>query len=359
MAKIDHSPFTFEVLISGTASMLERVREMTAFAEPGRTGHFSFDRIVPRPLCIEGTANRRAEFAGRFHREILGPWENLIGDFDTELGFHRRRMTELLDSTCTTLWDLGFTSDRPIRDWMEENWGTRANVDPPEDQPLGLTDTWVGNRIHARLYISSSTETPPLPIFDALAQVLPGIKIAVAWSSEAMYVLGEGTGIATWRNGVRTSERASKRFDRGEPFGALQSLRPLRIAKAIRDAGFAETQCLPTLRWTLTAAGLEALRDGESITIPIGPAHEVTIGSDRDADFNASPANEVTAEDIDWNCCVVREDEVWHRLRGSIDGMSVALSLHSPEVVEANRQALTQRAGHATEDDWVRTMWSW
>ena len=359
MANIDHSPFVFEVLISGTASMLERARELTAFAEPGRSGHFSFDRIIPRPLCIEGTANRRAEFAGRFHREILKPWENLIGDFDAELDFHRRRMTELLDSTCTTLWDLGFASDRPIRDWMRENWGTTANVDPPEEQPLGLTDCWVGHRIHARLFISSSSTTPPLEAFDALAEMLPGIKIALAWSSESMYVLGDGTGIARWRNGVRISDWASKMFDRSEPFGALHSLRPLRIAKAIRDAGFAETECRPTLRWNLTAAGLEALRDGESITIPIGPAHEVTIGSARGADFHVSPSSEVTAEDIYWNYGVVEEDEVWHRLRGSVDGMAVALSLHSPEVVEANRQGLTHRAGHATEDDWVRTMWSW
>ena len=355
-----NGPFVFEVLIAGTQSMLDRVREITALPEPGGRGAFSFDRIIPRPICIEGTIDRRAEFAERFHAEVVPAWERLLGDYtEADADFHRYRMTELLDPACGLIWKMGFASDTSPTLWMRENWGSWANVAPRESQERGSTAHWIGNRIHARLTMDSSNTDPPLLVFDALASMVPGVTIALAWSSEDMHVTGESTGLATWRNGLRIGQSESKFHDREERFGALRSLRPLRVARRISRAGFVESSCHPTLRWDLTAAALEALRDGETITIPIGPAHEATVGSERGVDFLVTTEAQVTPAVIYDNHGAIPDDEVWHRLPGRIDGMDVALSLHSPEVVEDNQWGLMVTAGMDTRQEWIKREWSW
>ena len=354
-------PFICEVLIGGTQSTLERARDITGISEPGRRGCVSFDRIVPRPLCIEGTADQRAEFSERFLAEVFAPCEKLLGDFveENSIDFYSRSLAQMLHQTCEGLWKVGFTSEQPGSEWMREHWGTTFNVVPPEKQEPGSAADWHAGRLFARLPIGGWNTTPPLAVFDALARMLPGAEIDLAWSSEDMYISGESTGVARWRNGLQVGCFDSKFFDRDDPFGQLQSLRPLEVARAISKAGFADTRCRPTVRWNLTAAGLEGLLDGETITIPIGPAHEATVGSDPHTDFRLDPGDRVDAEDIDWNCGVIRLDEVWHRIYGSVDGMSLGLSLHSTEVVEENIRALAEFQGNATRREWIASQWTW
>lgn len=353
-------PFIFEVLITGTASMLERVREITRLPESGRTGEFAFDRIIPRPLCIEGTADRRAEFAERFHEEVVPAWETLLADFpEANADFHRRQMTDLLDPACGTIWRLGFTSDKSPTVWMMENWGTTSEVDRSEFQPSQVRADWVGDRIHSRLVIRSGNTDPPLPVFDAVARMVPGVKIALAWSSEDIHVMGESTGLATWRNGVRMRQSESKFHDTEERFGQLRSLRPLRMARRISRAGFVESQCRPTIRWDLTSAGLNALRDGETLTIPIGPEHEATVGVERGVDFRLCSSHEVTPAVIYDKHGTIPDDEVWHRLPGRVGGMDLALSLHSTEVVKENQRGLMIEAGLNNRQEWIRREWPW
>lgn len=337
--------FVLDVLIKGSSPALAAASRLTGIKPPPQTPEFSLERIVPRPADQEATEQARCELLERFQREVREPWRKLareVGLNRVEVDGWSYSMNFELDWLAESLWSLHPDAGGSASDWMTEHRGRRDDVACSYSVDERLE--WLEGNLFARFDFSGADTEPPLPVFDKIAKALPTVEIVVAWSSEDMWLDPEGTGVALWRHGMRFIECSSKRVDTSDPEGRLRSRRPIQVAEKIYAFGIEGSRCRPTVRWDLTVDELNRLEEGQALEIEFDAIRSATVGSSSQADF-CIDGYRVTGSHLYDNSGWIAMDEAWRRIPGTIGDASVALTLHSTEVVARNEALLHEVLG--------------
>lgn len=346
-----HRRFVLDVLIKGSGPALAAASRITGIKPPPQSPDFSIERIVPRPADPAATDQVRDELLRRFDREVRKPWQALarevgldrveVEGWSYSMNFHLARLAE-------NLWSLHPDAEGSASDWMERHRGRRDDVEC--SYIVDERAEWIAGNLFATFDFSGSDADPPLPVFDRIAEALPGVEIAIAWSSEDMWLEPEGTGVALWRHGMRLREHTSERVDTSSPEGRLRSRRPIQIAEKIFEFGIEQSRCLPTVRWDLTVEELALLEEGQTLEIEFDAIRSATVGEQSAVDF-CLDGHRVSGADLYDNSGWIAMDEAWRRIPGRIGDARVALTLHSTEVVGRNEDLLRETLGDRNYDN--------